>query len=183
MPNRSCIQHDNQPASRLAGQIEFRDVTFGYEDGRPILEHFNLTIAAGETVALVGHTGAGKSTLGRLITRFYEFQDGQILIDGQDIRIVRSAVLPAAARRSCRNCRSCFPGPCADNIRYALPDASAEQIKAAADHIGKGDWVDVLQNGLDTEIGEDGRGLSMGQRQLVALARVLIQDPVNHHPR
>jgi len=127
-------------------------------------------------VALVGHTGAGKSTLGRLITRFYEFQDGQILIDGQDIRSFdlqsfrrQLAIVPQLP--------FLFSGTVADNIRYALPDASAEQIKTAADHIGNGDWVGVLQNGLDTEIGEDGRGLSMGQRQLVALARVLIQDP------
>jgi ATP-binding cassette subfamily B protein len=141
-----------------------------------VLRNFSLTIAPGETIALVGHTGAGKSTLGRLITRFYEFQGGQILIDDQDIRTFDLG----AYRRQLGivpQLPFLFSGTVADNIRYALPDASPEQIEYAASHIGQGDWVEALPNGLETEIGEDGRGLSMGQRQLVALARVLIQDP------
>lgn len=169
-------QIDSTDPGRLKGKIEFRNVTFGYEDDRPILEDFNLTIAAGETVALVGHTGAGKSTLGRLVSRFYEFQGGQILIDGMDIRTFdlgayrrQLGVVPQMP--------FLFSGTVADNIRYALPDATTEQIEYAASHIGNGDWVDALHDGLETPIGEEGRGLSMGQRQLVALARVLIQDP------
>jgi ATP-binding cassette, subfamily B, bacterial len=169
-------QTDEIKPARIAGKIEFRDVTFGYEDDRPVLQNFSLTIAPGETIALVGHTGAGKSTLGRLITRFYEFQGGQILIDDQDIR---SFDLGAYRRQLgiVPQLPFLFSGNVADNIRYALPAATPEQIDYAASHIGQGDWVDALQNGLGTEIGEDGRGLSMGQRQLVALARVLIQDP------
>jgi ATP-binding cassette subfamily B protein len=170
------VQTDNVVPERIAGKIEFRDVTFGYDGDRPVLENFSLTIAPGETIALVGHTGAGKSTLGRLITRFYEFQDGQILIDDQDIRTFDLG----AYRRQLGivpQLPFLFSGTVADNIRYALPDASPEQIEYAASHIGQGDWVEALPNGLETEIGEDGRGLSMGQRQLVALARVLIQDP------
>jgi ATP-binding cassette subfamily B protein len=170
------VQTDNVVPERIAGKIEFRDVTFGYEADRPVLRNFSLTIAPGETIALVGHTGAGKSTLGRLITRFYEFQGGQILIDDQDIR----AFDLGAYRRQLGivpQLPFLFSGTVADNIRYALPDASPEQIEYAASHIGQGDWVEALPNGLETEIGEDGRGLSMGQRQLVALARVLIQDP------
>jgi len=141
-----------------------------------VLENFSLTIAPGETIALVGHTGAGKSTLGRLIARFYEFQGGKILIDEQDIR---SFDLSAYRRQLgiVPQLPFLFSGTVRDNIRYALPDATEEQIEYAASHIGQGDWVDALQDGLDTEIGEEGRGLSMGQRQLVALARVLIQDP------
>ncbi|MDQ2683890.1 MAG: ABC transporter ATP-binding protein/permease [Chloroflexota bacterium] len=169
-------QTDNRDPGRLRGKVEFRNVTFGYEDERPILQHFNLTIAAGETIALVGHTGAGKSTLGRLISRFYEFQSGHILIDDMDIRTFdlgayrrQLGVVPQLP--------FLFSGTVADNIRYALPDATDEQIRDAAAHIGNGDWVDALHDGLDTPIGEEGRGLSMGQRQLVALARVLIQDP------
>ena len=161
---------------RLTGKIEFRNITFGYEDERPVLNDFSLTIAPGEGVALVGHTGAGKSTLGRLIERFYEFQGGQILVDDLDIRTLdldayrrQVAVVPQLP--------FLFSGTVADNIRYALPDATREQIEYAASHIGEGDWVDALPNGLETEIGEEGRGLSMGQRQLVALARVLIEDP------
>ena len=169
-------QTGDAAVSRTAGKIEFRDVTFGYEGERPVLEHFNLTIQPGETVALVGHTGAGKSTIGRLIARFYEFQSGQILIDDQDIRSFnlqswrsQLGIVPQVP--------FLFSGTVSDNIRYALPDAEEGEIDTAANHIGNGDWVDVLQNGLQTEIGEEGRGLSMGQRQLVALARVLIQDP------
>jgi ATP-binding cassette subfamily B protein len=169
-------QTGDEQVGRLSGKVEFRDVTFAYDDGRPVLEHFNLTIQPGETVALVGHTGAGKSTLGRLITRFYEFQQGEILIDGQDIR---SFNLQSYRRRLgiVPQLPFLFSGNVADNIRYALPDATDEQVTFAASHIGEGDWVEALQDGLQTEIGEDGRGLSMGQRQLVALARVLIQDP------
>jgi ABC-type multidrug transport system fused ATPase/permease subunit len=170
------VQTDNIQPERLAGKIEFRDVTFGYEGERPVLRNFSLTIAPGETIALVGHTGAGKSTLGRLIARFYEFQGGQILIDDQDIR---SFDLGAYRRQLgiVPQLPFLFSGTVADNIRYALPDATPEQIEYAASHIGQGDWVDALQDGLKTEIGEEGRGLSMGQRQLVALARVLIQGP------
>jgi ABC-type multidrug transport system fused ATPase/permease subunit len=170
------IQTDDVKPARLSGKIEFRNVTFGYKDERPVLEDFSLTIAPGETVALVGHTGAGKSTLGRLISRFYEFQGGQILIDDQDIRTFDLG----AYRRQLGivpQLPFLFSGTVADNIRYALPDATPEQIDFAASHIGQGDWVDALQGGLGTPIGEEGRGLSMGQRQLVALARVLIQDP------
>jgi ABC-type multidrug transport system fused ATPase/permease subunit len=170
------VQTGDADPGRLAGKIEFRDVTFGYKDGQPVLRDFSLTIPPGETIALVGHTGAGKSTLGRLIARFYEFQGGQILIDGRDIR---SFDLAAYRRRLgiVPQLPFLFSGTVRDNIRYALPDASEEQIEYAASHIGQGDWVEALQDGLDTEIGEEGRGLSMGQRQLVALARVLIQDP------
>jgi ATP-binding cassette subfamily B protein len=170
------VQTGNVVPDRIAGKIEFRDVTFGYDADRPVLTNFSLTIAPGETIALVGHTGAGKSTLGRLITRFYEFQGGQILIDDQDIR---SFDLGAYRRQLgiVPQLPFLFSGTVADNIRYALPDATPDQIEYAASHIGQGDWVDALPNGLETEIGEEGRGLSMGQRQLVALARVLIQDP------
>ncbi len=169
-------QTADEAVPHLSGKIEFRDVTFAYDGEHPVLEHFNLTIAPGETIALVGHTGAGKSTLGRLISRFYEFQAGEILIDGHDIRTFnlqsyrrQLGIVPQLP--------FLFSGTVADNIRYALPDATDDQVTFAASHIGEGDWVDALQDGLATEIGEEGRGLSMGQRQLVALARVLIQDP------
>jgi ABC-type multidrug transport system fused ATPase/permease subunit len=127
-------------------------------------------------VALVGHTGAGKSTLGKLITRFYEFQDGQLFIDGNDIRFLdlnayrrQVGVVPQTP--------FLFNGTVADNIRYPRPEATDEEVTHAAQQIAGGDWVDALPEGLQTEIGERGRGLSMGQRQLVALARVLIQNP------
>jgi ABC-type multidrug transport system fused ATPase/permease subunit len=151
-------------------------VDFRYSDQQSVLRHFNLTIPAGQTIALVGHTGAGKSTLGRLVARFYEFQGGRILIDGQDIRSFdlneyrrRLGVVPQAP--------FLFSGTVAENIRYARPGASEEEVAEVARRVGGGDWIEALPDGLESQVGEDGRGLSLGQRQLVALARVLLQAP------
>ncbi|WP_329087595.1 ABC transporter ATP-binding protein [Streptosporangium sp. NBC_01469] len=170
------VQIDPQPVGRLAGRIEFRDVTFGYEAKSPVLRGFDLTIEAGESVALVGHTGAGKSTLSKLITRFYEFQDGRLSIDDRDVRTLDLA----GYRRqigAVPQVPFLFSGTVADNIRYPRPEAGDEEVLAAAAAVGGGDWVDALPDGLRTDVGEHGRALSMGQRQLVALARLLIQDP------
>lgn len=170
------IQRDPQPVGRLKGQIEFRDLTFGYTEEHRVLDGFNLTIKAGESVALVGHTGAGKSTLGKLVTRFYEFQGGRLLVDDHDIRTVELSsyrrqlgVVPQSP--------FLFSGTVADNIRYPRPDATDAEVAAAAHQVAGGDWLNALQHGLETEVGEHGSALSMGQRQLVALARLLMQDP------
>jgi ATP-binding cassette, subfamily B, bacterial len=170
------VQHDVRPAGRLMGRVELRDVTFEYLPGQPVLRDFSLAIEAGQTVALVGHTGAGKSTLGKLITRFYEFSGGEILIDGRDIRTFdldsyrrQVGVVPQVPLL--------FSGTVADNISYPRSDATPAQIEAAAAAVAGGDWVDALPDGLATEVGERGAALSMGQRQLVALARLLVQDP------
>jgi len=170
------VQTDHVEPGRLAGRIEFDDVTFGYTADTKILEHFSLTIPAGETLAIVGHTGAGKSTLGKLICRFYEFDRGRLLIDGKD---VRTFDLPSYRSQLGIVPQSpfLFSGTVADNIRYPRPDATDADVAEAARQVGGGDWIDVLPNGLATDVGEYGRSLSMGQRQLVALARVLIQDP------
>jgi ABC-type multidrug transport system fused ATPase/permease subunit len=170
------VQTADNDVPKLRGEIEFRDLTFGYTDSSRVLDRFNLTIPAGQTIAIVGHTGAGKSTLGKLITRFYEFQGGQLLIDGLDIRTFD---LPQYRRQLGIVPQSpfLFTGTVADNIRYPKPDATDEEVLAAARLVGGGDWIDALQDGLETEVGEYGHSLSMGQRQLVALARVLIQDP------
>jgi ATP-binding cassette subfamily B protein len=169
-------QIDNRPVGRLSGRIEFRDMDFRYTTKEQVLEGFNLTIQAGETVALVGHTGAGKSSLGKLVARFYEFQGGQLLIDGQDIRTFdlvsyrrQLGIVPQTP--------FLFSGTVAENIRYGKPDATDEEVIAVAQRVGGGDWLEALPQGLETPIGEEGRGISMGQRQLVALARVLLQDP------
>jgi ABC-type multidrug transport system fused ATPase/permease subunit len=170
------VQTGNDPAPRLRGRIEFRDLDFSYSPRQRVLTGFNLTIEAGEAVAFVGHTGAGKSTIGRLVARFYEFQRGELLVDGLDIRAFDLAtyrrqlgVVPQAP--------FLFSGTIADNIRYAQPEASDAEVAAVARQVGGGDWLDALPEGLATEVGEAGRGLSMGQRQLVALARVLLQSP------
>jgi ABC-type multidrug transport system fused ATPase/permease subunit len=169
-------QLDSQPAPRLSGRIEFRGLDFNYVPGQPVLTDFSLTIKAGETVALVGHTGAGKSTLGKLIARFYEYQGGELLIDGRDVRTFdlqsyrrRLGVVPQLP--------FLFSGSVADNVRYARAEASDGEVEDVARRIGGGDWLDALPAGLASPVGEQGKGLSMGQRQLVALARVLLQDP------
>ena len=170
------IQIDDQPLDDFRGEIDFRNVDFAYVDRQPVLRDFSLHIEPGEMVALVGHTGAGKSTLGKLIARFYEFQGGQILLDGHDIRAFDLQHL----RRQIGMVPQTpflFSGTVADNIRYPRPDATDAEVESAARLIGGGDWLDVLQDGLQTDVGEQGRALSMGQRQLVALARLLIQSP------
>lgn len=166
---------DGDPGT-LRGEIEFRKVDFRYEGGTNVLHDFDLHIPAGQTLAIVGHTGAGKSTIGKLITRFYEFQGGELLIDGKDIR---SFDLPKYRRQLGIVPQSpfLFSGTVADNIRYPRPEATDAEVEEAARTVAGGDWVDSLQDGLQTDVGEYGRSLSMGQRQLVALARVLIQEP------
>jgi ATP-binding cassette subfamily B protein len=170
------VQTDNQPAPKLAGRIEFRKLDFRYTSKEQVLKDFDLTIQAGETIALVGHTGAGKSSLGKLVARFYEFQGGELLIDGHDIR---SFDLPSYRRQLGIVPQSpfLFAGTVAENIRYGRPEASDEEVVAVAKRVGGGDWLDALPQGLETPVGEEGKGISMGQRQLVALARVLLQDP------
>jgi ATP-binding cassette, subfamily B, bacterial len=169
-------QHDVQIPGWLDGRIEFKNVTFEYIPGQPILKNFNLVINPSENVAFVGHTGAGKSTIAKLITRFYEFQEGEILIDGRDIR---SFDLQAYRRKLgiVPQQPFLFSGTVIDNIRYSRPDATDAQIEKVAHSIGNGEWLETLPDGLHSDVGERGARLSMGQRQLVALARVLLQKP------
>jgi ATP-binding cassette subfamily B protein len=169
-------QTDDQPVDKIDGRIQFLNMDFRYTTQETVLQNFNFTIQAGETVALVGHTGAGKSSLGKLVARFYEYQGGQLLIDGRDIRTFN---LPSYRRHLgiVPQTPFLFTGTVADNIRYGRPTATDAQVEAVARRIAWGDWVDTLPDGLNTHVGEGGRSISMGQRQLVALARVLLQDP------
>lgn len=169
-------QNANEPVDRLRGKIEFRHLFFSYDDRQTVLTDFNLTIQPGETIAIVGHTGAGKSSLAKLIARFYEYQGGELLIDDRDIRSFNLdeyhrclGIVPQAP--------FLFSGTVTDNIRYARPAASDAEVEAIARSVGHGDWLEALPEGLETLVGEAGRALSMGQRQLVALARVLLQNP------
>ncbi len=170
------VQTDSQPVLVLDGRIEFRHLDFRYTDQQDVLRDFNLTIPAGQTIALVGHTGAGKSTLGKLVARFYEFQGGELLIDGRDIR---GFDLQSYRRHLgiVQQVPFLFSGTVADNIRYARPEATDAEVEQVARQIGNGDWIEALSDGLNTQVGEEGHGLSMGQRQLVALARILMQQP------
>ncbi len=171
------IQIANHPVPPLTGGIHFENIWFRYSDKEPVLCDFNLHIQPGENIALVGHTGAGKSSIAKLIARFYEFQKGRILIDGMDIR-----TLDINQYRSRLGIVSqqpfLFSGTVAENICYACPDESTyHEIVQTAHRIGDGEWLDSLPQGLDSEVGERGVRLSMGQRQLVSLMRVLVQKP------
>jgi ATP-binding cassette subfamily B protein len=174
--DNTVVQLAEQPAGELEGRIEFDDVTFEYVPGQPVLDHFSLDIAPGESVAFVGHTGAGKSTIAKLIMRFYEFQGGQIQVDGQDIRTFdlhshreQLGFVPQAP--------FLFSGTIMGNIRYGRPDASDAEIEEIAHSIGGGEWLETLPDGLQSDVGERGARLSMGQRQLVSLLRVLVHKP------
>jgi ABC-type multidrug transport system fused ATPase/permease subunit len=170
------VQTARERITDLRGEIRFEGVDFSYNDKEQVLKDFSLTIQAGETLALVGHTGAGKSSIGKLIARFYEFQGGRILIDGRDIRTLS---LESYRERLgiVTQTPFLFDGTVYDNICYSRPEATQEEVLAAAQAVGQGDWIDSLPNGLKTEVGERGGSLSLGQRQLVALARVLLENP------
>jgi len=170
------VQTADEPVERIEGHIEFRHARFAYTPEEVVLPDFSLDIRPGETVALVGHTGAGKTSVARLIPRFFEFQGGQLLVDGRDVRRFNLA----SYRRHIGLVPQepfLFSGTVRDNIRYGQPDASDDEVCAAATAISDGDWVADLSDDLDTDVGERGANLSMGQRQLVALARVLLKDP------
>ena len=169
-------QFDAKPVAKLSGHIQFKQVNFRYTSRETVLENFDLTIEVGETIALVGHTGAGKSSIAKLLARFYEFQGGQILIDQQD---VRSFDLSTYGQHFgiVSQVPILFSGTVADNIRYPRPQATDEEVIAAAHQIAGGDWIETLPQGLQTPVEELGRNLSLGQRQLIALARVWLQDP------
>jgi ATP-binding cassette subfamily B protein len=169
-------QVDSRQVQDLQGGIEFEDVDFQYTEQEQVLRSFDLQIEPGESVAFVGHTGAGKSSLAKLIARFYEFQGGRILIDGQDIRTF-DLVSYRKQLGIVSQTPFLFSGTVADNIRYARPTMSLSKVEAMARSIGGGDWLEALPEGLQTDVGERGSRLSMGQRQLVALMRVLVQEP------
>jgi ATP-binding cassette subfamily B protein len=159
----------------LAGEVELRHVSFGY-DREPVLHDVDLRVRAGETVALVGPTGAGKSTIAKLIARFYDPDEGAVLIDGHDLRAVRQAslhdqlaIVPQEGHL--------FAGTLADNLRFGRPEATDEEILAALAAVGALDFVEGLPDGLETELAERGAGLSAGQRQLISFARALVADP------
>ncbi|MFZ5919540.1 MAG: ABC transporter ATP-binding protein [Chloroflexota bacterium] len=172
----NVVQVDRQPVPRLTGEICFEGVDFRYTESEPVLRDFDLCLRPGENLALVGHTGAGKSSIAKLIARFYEFQGGKLLVDGLDIRTFD---LQQYRRQLgiVSQVPFLFSGTVADNIRYAVPEVRDAEMLDMARRIGGGEWLETLPDGLATEVGERGNRLSMGQRQLVALMRVLVQKP------
>ncbi len=161
---------------RIKGDVGFESVRFGYGDGPEVLHGIDLDIPAGTTVALVGHTGAGKSTIAKLLARFYDPRDGRITIDGVDLRDVTQASL----RRQLGVVPQegfLFAGTVRDNIAFGRPDADPAEVAAAAKAVGAHEFVLALEDGYETELQERGTRLSLGQRQLVAFARALLADP------
>jgi ATP-binding cassette subfamily B protein len=172
----NVVQVEQRDVPRLKGEICFDHLHFQYTDKETVLPDFSLCIGAGENLAFVGHTGAGKSSIAKLIARFYEFQSGRLTIDGHDIRTFD---LQQYRRQLgiVSQVPFLFSGTVADNIRYALPSVSEGEMLSMAKRIGDGEWLETLPDGLATGVGERGNRLSMGQRQLVALMRVLVQRP------
>jgi len=162
---------------RLRGEIAFEDVTFAYSPGaEPALRDIDLRVPAGQTVALVGSTGAGKSTFAKLAARFYDPTEGRVLVDGHDLRDVQArtlreqmGIVPQEA--------FLFSGTIRDNLAFGRPEATEADVEEAARAVGAHDFITALEQGYETEVGERGIQLSAGQRQLVAFTRALIADP------
>jgi len=161
---------------KINGEIEFRNVTFGYDPEHPILHDVSFHIKPKETVALVGATGAGKSTIVKLICRFYDPQKGQILIDGHDIKKIKQRSLRKQMGIVLQE-TFLFSGTIMENIKYGKPDATDEEAMAAAKLVGAHQFIEKLPDGYNTKIGERGAGLSVGQKQLIAFARALLRNP------
>ena len=171
--------HDKADATTLPpieGHVEFKDVTFMYEEDNPILKNININIQSGESIALVGPTGAGKSTIVSLISRFYDINEGQILIDGIDIRDVTLKSLREQMGIMLQD-SFIFSGTIMDNIRYGNLEATDEEVIAAAKVVRAHDFIMEFENGYYTEVNERGSRLSVGQRQLISFARALLADP------
>ncbi|MEG0878424.1 MAG: ABC transporter ATP-binding protein [Oscillospiraceae bacterium] len=161
---------------KIDGAVEFRDVGFCYKSGERVLSNFNLKVKPGESIALVGETGAGKSTLVNLVCRFYEPSEGTVLIDDVDYR-ERSQLWLHSALGYVLQSPHLFSGTIADNISYAKKDATDAEIKAAAEMVHAAEFIERLPGGYQTEVGEGGNRLSTGQKQLISFARVILADP------
>jgi ATP-binding cassette subfamily B protein len=170
---------DREGASELPeikGSVEFKNVSFSYDDKKGVLENVSFKVTPGETIALVGPTGAGKSTIANLISRFYDIKQGNILIDGHDLTSVTVESLRKQMGVMTQD-NFLFTGTIADNIRYGKPDATQEEIEAAAKAVNAHEFIMNLEKGYDTELKERGAGLSVGQRQLLAFARTMVSMP------
>jgi ABC-type multidrug transport system fused ATPase/permease subunit len=157
-------------------RIEFRGVSFGYDPARLVLHDINFTAEPGQTIALVGHTGSGKSSVINLVSKFYLPTSGEILVDGREMRSITGRSLHRQMGMVQQQ-NFLFSGSVMENIRLSRPDASEDDVRAAADRLGCLDFLSELQDGMQTQVGERGAGLSVGQRQLVCFMRALLADP------
>jgi ATP-binding cassette subfamily B protein/subfamily B ATP-binding cassette protein MsbA len=168
---------DARPLPPIRGEVVFDDVSFTYREGaKDVLHNIDLRAAPGERIALVGETGAGKSTIIRLLSRFYDVTGGSLRIDGHDVRDVTSDSLRQQLGIVLQD-TFLFTGTVADNIRYGRLDATDEEVLAASRAVGAHDFIQRMPDGYDSEVGENGSNLSVGQRQLVSFARALLADP------
>ncbi|MEC1792018.1 ABC transporter ATP-binding protein [Bacillus vallismortis] len=159
------------------GSIEFRNVSFGYDEGQQTLKHLQFTVPAGQSIAFVGPTGAGKTTVTNLLARFYEPKEGTILIDGTDIKTVTRASLRKNMGFVLQD-SFLFQGTIRENIRYGRLDASDQEVEAAAKTANAHSFIERLPKGYDTVLTQDGSGISQGQKQLLSIARAVLADPV-----
>ncbi|MED1173882.1 ABC transporter ATP-binding protein [Bacillus inaquosorum] len=159
------------------GSIEFRDVSFGYDEGQQTLKHLQFTVPAGQSIAFVGPTGAGKTTVTNLLARFYEPDEGRILIDGTDIKTLTRASLRKNMGFVLQD-SFLFQGTIRENIRYGRLDASDQEVEAAAKTANAHSFIERLPKGYDTVLTQNGSGISQGQKQLISIARAVLADPV-----
>ncbi|MET9070171.1 ABC transporter ATP-binding protein [Streptosporangium sandarakinum] len=178
LDERPAVAEPREPVAleRPRGEVRFEGVEFSYLDGTPVLPRMDLVIPAGQSVALVGTTGAGKTTLAKLVARFYDPVAGRVLLDGVDLRDLAEETLRGAVVMVTQE-NFLFTGTVADNIRFGRPDATMDEVMAAARSIGAHDFISALPEGYDTQVGKHGGRLSAGQRQLVAFARAFLADP------
>ena len=167
---------ENEPEGLSEGNVEFRDVSFRYKEDTPLIENFTLSASPGHIVAIVGPTGAGKTTIVNLLMRFYDIQSGQILLDGTDIMTMSRNALRENFGMVLQD-TWLFKGTIKENIKYGVDDATDEEIIAAAKSANIHDYIMSQPNGYDTELTEDGANISQGQRQLITIARALLKDP------
>jgi ABC-type multidrug transport system fused ATPase/permease subunit len=160
----------------VKGDVEFDDVEFAYVPGRPVIPGLNLVVPAGQTVALVGTTGAGKTTIAKLIARFYDPTAGSVTLDGVDLRHIAQSELRRHVVMVTQE-NFMFEGTIADNIRFGRPDASDDEVRQAARAVGADTFIESLAEGYGTDVAKRGGRLSAGQRQLVAFARAFLADP------
>ena len=167
---------EHPKTAEIEGNIEYRDVTFGYEPGIPILEHFDLSVKAGQCIALVGPTGAGKTTVVNLLTRFYDVTEGAVCVDGLDVREMPLHFLRSNVGVMMQD-SFLFKGNIIENIRYGRPDATDAECIQAAKTIFADEFINRLPQGYYTPVAENGDGLSSGEKQLLSFARVILKSP------
>lgn len=167
---------DSVALGDVRGEVDFDDVTFGYEEGINVLEHFDLHVHPGETIALVGPTGAGKTTVINLMTRFYDVKSGAVKIDGIDVRKIKLHSLRQKVGVLMQD-PFLFKGTVLENIRYGRPNATDEECIAAAKAIYADECIERLQDGYYTQLAEQGEGLSAGEKQLISFARIILKNP------